>query len=71
MSSTIIDANREGQATEANRTDTLAPEGRLAPEFHEGLGGHPLWQALMDEIEANRQADIVEQTRLADLELEK
>ena len=40
------------------------------PGFHPGLGDHPLWQALMDEIEKNRQADIAEANRLADLEQE-
>ncbi len=71
MSSTVIDSKREGQAAELNGIDPRALEGRPALRFHDGLGDHPLWQALMDEIEANRQADIAEQTRLADLELEK
>ncbi len=38
-------------------------------EFHPGLGDHPLWQDLMDEIAKNRQADIAEANRVADLEL--
>lgn len=39
------------------------------PNFHPGLGDHPLWQDLMDEIAKNRQADIAEANRVADLEL--
>ncbi len=38
-------------------------------EFHPGLGEHPLWQDLMDEIAKNCRADIAEANRVADLEL--
>ena len=41
------------------------------PRFHEGLGDHPLWQEFMEILAANRQADIAEANRLADLELEE
>ena len=44
---------------------------RRMHQFQPGLGDHPLWQALMDEMELNRQADIAEANRLADLELAK
>ena len=74
MSSTVVDTERESpapQVTEANGTGALGPDGWPAKEFHKGLGDHPLWQALLDEIEANRQADIAEANRLADLALEE
>ena len=48
-----------------------ASKGQPTPEFQNSLVDHPLWQAFLDEIEASRQADIAEQTCLADLELEK
>jgi len=70
MSGAVIDSSREGQVTEANGPDILVPEGRLTPRFYEGLGNHPLWQTLMDEIKAICQADIAKQTRLADLEVD-
>lgn len=40
-------------------------------EFHPGLGNHPLWQALLDEMESNRQTDIAEASRQADLASEE
>ena len=42
----------------------------IKPKFREGLGSHPLWQEFIDILAANRQADIAEANRLADLELE-
>ncbi len=73
MSSTVVETKRESQAGEAVEADgvgTPGPKGRV-PEFRDSLGDHPLWQAFLDEMEANRQADIAEANRLADLELEK
>lgn len=55
----------------ANGTAALPESGWPVPEFRHNLGEHPLWQAVLNEIEANRQADIAEANRLADLELEK
>jgi len=55
----------------ANGTAALPQPGWPVPEFKHNLGDNPLWQSLMDEIEANRQADIAEANRLADLELEE
>ena len=52
-----------------NGQSTPSDPGWPVPRFHPGLGDHPLWQALMDEIEKNRQEDIAEMNRLADLEL--
>lgn len=43
---------------------------RRVHQFQPGLGDHPLWEAFMDELKAQRQADIIESNRLADLELE-
>lgn len=59
-------------SADANGTNgQSAPDdtGRSVHRFSPGLGDHPLWQALMDEIEKNRQEDIAEMNRLADLEL--
>ncbi len=53
----------------ANGQSAPDDPGWPVPRFHPGLGDHPLWQALMDEIEKNRQEDIAEMNRLADLEL--
>jgi len=39
------------------------------PEFKHNLGDNPLWDELVAEIEKNRQADIVEANRVADLEM--
>ena len=38
-------------------------------QFQPGMGDHPLWQEFMDIMQANREADIAEANRLADLEL--
>jgi hypothetical protein len=74
MSSTSTSSNPKVPLSEsngANGTATLPQPGWPVPEFKHNLGDNPLWQALMDEIEANRQTDIAEANRLADLELEK
>ena len=73
MSSTVVDTKSGSgavEATGANGMGNLGPKG-CVPEFKDSLGDHPLWQAFLDEMEANRQADIAEANRLADLELEK
>ncbi len=74
MSTTPIDTKTQitllSESKGANGTATPAQSDWPVPTFHEGLGNHPLWQALMDEIEANRQADIAELNRMTDLELE-
>ena len=54
----------------AHKQSASAENGQPVHQFQPGLGDHPLWQALMDEMEKNRQADIAEANRLADLELE-
>jgi len=74
MSSTSTSSNPKVPLSEsdgANGIATLPQPGWPVPEFKHNLGDNPLWQALMDEIEANRQTDIAEANRLADLELEK
>jgi len=74
MSSTSTAPNPKAPPSEsngANGTAAIPQPGWPVPEFKHNLGDNPLWQALMDEIEANRQADIAEANRLADLELEK
>ena len=56
-------------ASSTNGQAAPADNGPRVHQFHPGLGDHPLWQALMDEIEKNRKEDIAEMNRLADLEL--
>lgn len=71
MSSTVVDIRSEAiESIAADGAGTTSPKG-CVPEFKDSLGDHPLWQAFLDEMEANRQADIAEANRLADLELEK
>lgn len=41
------------------------------PQFKHNLGDNPLWDEFMEEMKKNRQADIAEANRLADLELEQ
>ena len=55
--STIIDANREGQTTEANGTGTRTSEERLTPESQNSLADHPLWPDFLAELKASRLAD--------------
>lgn len=38
-------------------------------QFRPGMGDHPLWQEFLDELAKNREADVAEANRLADLEL--
>ncbi len=74
MSSTVVDLKKETPFSESNGANGAAttPEpGWPVPEFKHNLGDNPLWQALMDEIEANRQADITEANWFADMESEK
>lgn len=58
--------------TTANGTNgqiASADDNRKVHQFQPGLGDHPLWQAFMDELKAQREADIAESNRLANLEL--
>ncbi len=74
MSSIVLDPTKKSQeieAVEANSVQSPDLEAWPVPRFQEGLGNHPLWQEFLDEMEANRQADIAEANRLADLDLEK
>lgn len=41
----------------------------LIHQFQPGMGDHPLWQEFIDILKENREADIAEANRLADLEL--
>ena len=45
--------------------ETDPPTHQLQPS----MGDHPLWQEFMDILKENREADIAEANRLADLEL--
>ena len=45
--------------------------GWPVPEFKHNLGDNPLWPEFLNELKAQREADIAESNRLADLELEK
>ncbi len=49
----------------------FAEAGWPIPQFKHNLGDNPLWDELMEEMKKNRQADIAEANRLADLELEQ
>ncbi len=51
------------------RIETSDSERWPIPPGEKGLGDHPLWQEYLAELEANRQADIAEANRLADLEM--
>lgn len=57
------------QSTELQSTEVSAVERWPMPPAEKGLGDHPLWQEYLAELEANRQADIAEANRLADLEM--
>jgi|GEM_PF-6332744 len=70
MSSTVVDPKNEMPAAEANGVEALDPKGWPVPEFKYRMEDHPLWQEYLAELEANRQADIAEANRLADLEEE-
>jgi hypothetical protein len=59
----------ELQSTELQSTEVSAAERWPMPPAEKGLGDHPLWQEYLAELEANRQADIAEANRLADLEM--
>lgn len=41
----------------------------ITHRFQEGMGSHPLWQEYLAELKAQREADITESNRLADLEM--
>lgn len=59
------DANgRNGQSVPDN-------PGWPAPEFKHNLSDNPLWPDFLNELKAQREADIAESNRLADLELEQ
>ncbi len=51
-------------------TETSVAEGWPMPPAEKGLGDHPLWQEYLAELKAQREADIAESNRIADLELE-
>ena len=75
--------NRQADIAEANRLADLemktvgqtdsetisADAGWPVPEFKHNLGDNPLWDEFMQEMKKNRQADIAEANRQADLEL--
>jgi len=75
----MMDAVSSENETMAASADANGTNGQSAPDdtgrsvhrFSPGLGDHPLWQAFMDELKAQREADIAESNRLADLELEQ
>ena len=73
--SDIAEANRladlEERAGGADGSPASADAGWPVPEFKHNLGDNPLWDEFMEEMKKNRQADIVEANRLADLELEQ
>ena len=70
MSSTVVDPKNETPAAEVSGTEALDPKGWPVLEFKYRMEDHPLWQEYLAELEANRQADIAEANRLADLEEE-
>jgi hypothetical protein len=70
-----ISAESETKMTYADSKGTsgqavCVDNGRRVHQFQPGLGDHPLWPAFMEELKAQREADIAESNRLADLELE-
>ena len=73
MNSTAIGTSTELLSVEsdgANGTTRAAQAEWPVPEFKYRMADHPLWQEYLAELEGNRQADIAESNRLADLEEE-
>jgi len=58
-------------SVETNGLAHSTEAGWPVPEFKHNLGDNPLWDEFMEEMKKNRQADIAEANRLADLELEQ
>ncbi len=73
--SDIAEANRladlEEMAGGADGSTVSADAEWPIPQFKHTLGDNPLWDEFIEEMKKNRQADIVEANRLADLELEQ
>jgi len=55
----------------ANGQSTPDDPGWPVPEFKYRLSDNPLWPEFLEELRKNREADIAEMNRLADLELEQ
>jgi len=55
----------------ANGQPAPADPGWPVPDFKHNLGDNPLWPDFLNELKAQREADIAESNRLADLELEQ
>ncbi len=53
----------------ANGQSTPDDPGWPVPEFKYRLSDNPLWPEFLEELRKNREADIAESNRLADLEL--
>ena len=73
MSRTVVDPTTGStavKAIETNGTEASAQAEWPVPDFKYRMEDHPLWQEYLAELEANRQADIAEANRLADLEEE-
>ncbi len=64
-------ADLEKLAGEADGSTISVDAGWPIPEFKHNLGDNPLWDEFMAAMKENRQADIAEANRLADLELEQ
>lgn len=64
-------ADTMNTSIKANGSTVSADAGWPVPEFKHNLGDNPLWDEFMEEMKKNRQADIAEANRLADLELEQ
>ncbi len=58
-------------ANGANSQSSPADPGWPVPEFKHNLGDNPLWPDFLNELKAQREEDIAESNRLADLELEQ
>lgn len=65
------EADTMNTSVKANASANSADAGWPVPEFKHNLGDNPLWDEFMEEMKKNRQADIAEANRLADLELEQ
>ena len=72
MSGTVVDTESQTiippESDGTNGTAASAQAEWPVPEFKYRMEDHPLWQEYVAELEANRQADIAEANRLADLE---
>lgn len=74
-----MDAISSENETTAVSADVSGANGHSAPddpgwpvlEFKHNLGDNPLWPDFLNELKIQREADIAESNRLADLELEQ